>query len=109
MDDFHHVNQSNDSFSEKTSTLIQTLDDKEINFESMPSVDESDQVIWLSADVRDDGPEYRHQQFTHTKTMFECFHSLFGLRKFRPNQQEAIHCALERRFHLFVLMPTGIL
>ena len=68
---------------------------------------EPDKVTWLSADVHDDGPEYQDKQFSHTKTMLERFHALFGLRKFRSNQQEAVNCALERRFHLFVLMPTG--
>ncbi|CAF5128885.1 unnamed protein product, partial [Rotaria sp. Silwood1] len=65
------------------------------------------EVTWISTDVHDDGPEYRDKDFSHTKTMLERFHALFGLRKFRSNQQEAINCALERRYHLFVLMQTG--
>lgn len=66
-----------------------------------------DTVKWISADVHDDGPEYRERTFDHSETLFKRFHSLFGLKRFRSNQQEAIHCALERRFHVFVLMPTG--
>ena len=79
--------------------------DGEDDFEVEEEV--SDQATWISADVYDDGPDYREKEFPHTKTMFERFHALFGLRKFRSNQQEAINCAMERRFHLFVLMPTG--
>ena len=49
------------------------------------------------------GPEFGdlqgHAMITHK--------ALFGLRKFRTNQREAIICALERRYHLFILMPTG--
>jgi len=87
-------------------------DDRDFEkYEDLPSIndidEESDQVTWISSDVHDDGPEYRDKQFSHTETMLERFHALFGLRKFRSNQQEAINCALERRFHLFVLMPTG--
>ncbi|CAF4727008.1 unnamed protein product, partial [Rotaria sp. Silwood2] len=69
--------------------------------------EESDKVTWISNDVHDDGPEYSDIQFNHTNTMLERFLALFGLRKFRSNQQEAINCALERRYHLFVFMPTG--
>jgi len=69
--------------------------------------EENDKVTWISNDVHDDGPEYQNKQFHHTKSMLERFHALFGLRKFRSNQQEAVNCALERRFHVFVLMPTG--
>lgn len=94
---------------------MKTFDDNDDNdfqtLESITSVNEDEQepdkVTWLSADVHDDGPEYQDKQFSHTKTMLERFHALFGLRKFRSNQQEAVNCALERRFHLFVLMPTG--
>ena len=71
--------------------------------------EDSDKATWISADVHDDGPEYRDKSFSHTQTMLERFHALFGLRKFRSNQQEAVNCALERRYHLFVLMPTGSL
>ena len=39
--------------------------------------------------------------------MIERFHALFGLRKFRSNRQNTINCALERRFHLLVLMSTS--
>ncbi|CAF3482464.1 unnamed protein product [Rotaria sp. Silwood1] len=110
--------------------LIKTFDDDHDNYynyddtgfetyDHIPSIDdndddddddddnESDKVTWISTDVHDDGPEYRDKDFSHTKTMLERFHALFGLRKFRSNQQEAINCALERRYHLFVLMPTG--
>ncbi|CAF3090085.1 unnamed protein product [Rotaria sp. Silwood2] len=80
-------------------------------YDHIPSIDydeeKCDKVTWISADVYDDGPEYRDKDFSHTKTMLERFHALFGLRKFRSNQQEAINCALERRYHLFILMPTG--
>lgn len=92
---------------------MKTFDDDETDFETydnIPSIDdeeECDKVTWISADVHDDGPEYTDKEFSHTKTMIERFHALFGLRKFRSNQQEAINCALERRYHLFVLMPTG--
>ncbi|CAF0746181.1 unnamed protein product [Adineta steineri] len=77
------------------------------NIPSMNDEVECDKVTWISADVHDDGPEYRDREFSHTKTMFERFHALFGLRKFRSNQQEAVDCAIERRYHVFVLMPTG--
>lgn len=103
------------SFKTKTSIDDNNNNDN-IDFESydqMPSIDDnedqsqSDKVTWISTDVHDDGPEYRNKEFSHTKTMLERFHALFGLRKFRSNQQEAINCALERRYHVFVLMPTG--
>ena len=80
------------------------------NYETLPSTEddeESDKVKWISSDVHDDGPEYRDKQFAHTQKMLERFHALFGLKKFRSNQQEAVNCALERRYHVFVLMPTG--
>lgn len=81
------------------------------NYDQLPSFDDneeqSDKVTWISDDVHDDGSEYRDKYFNHTQMMLERFHALFGLKKFRSNQQEAINCALERRYHLFVLMPTG--
>ncbi len=101
---------SSSSSSRKTLQSMKTFDDEDTDFETyenIPSIEDSDKVTWISADVHDDGPEYRNKEFSHTKTMFERFHALFGLRKFRSNQQEAVNCALERRFHLFVLMPTG--
>ncbi|CAM4861610.1 unnamed protein product [Rotaria socialis] len=89
-------------------------DDDDTNFETYEQIapidddeEQCDKATWISADVHDDGPEYRDKEFSHTKTMLERFHALFGLRKFRSNQKEAIDCALERRYHLFVLMPTG--
>lgn len=109
------MNESSSS-SKKPLKRIQTFDDDDEDtdfetYENIPSIDdvdeESDKATWISADVHDDGPEYSDKDFSHTKTMFERFHALFGLRKFRSNQQEAVNCALERRFHLFVLMPTG--
>jgi superfamily II DNA helicase RecQ len=103
--------------SSKTFRSMKTFDDEDTTdfetYENIPSIEDDDddedpdKVTWISTDVHDDGPEYRNKEFNHTKTMFERFHALFGLRKFRSNQQEAINCALERRFHLFVLMPTG--
>ncbi|CAF3569054.1 unnamed protein product [Rotaria sordida] len=109
------------SSSKKSLKLIKTFDDNSNDYDDtgfetydhIPSIDDDDEeeqcdkVTWISADVHDDGPEYRDKDFNHTKTMLERFHALFGLRKFRSNQQEAINCALERRYHLFVLMPTG--
>ncbi len=107
------MDESSSSSSKRTLTTIKTFDDEDTDFETyenIPLIDdeeESDKVTWISADVHDDGPEYRDKQFNHTNTMLERFHALFGLRKFRSNQQEAVNCALERRYHLFVLMPTG--
>ncbi len=110
------MNQSSSSSSSrKTLRSIKTFDNDEDadfeTYENIPSVEDDDEdpdkVAWISADVHDDGPEYQNKEFSHTKTMLERFHALFGLRKFRSNQQEAINCALERRFHVFVLMPTG--
>ncbi|CAF1574118.1 unnamed protein product, partial [Adineta ricciae] len=115
------LDQSTPSFSNKSQlksikSFDINYDDDDNDFQTLDNItstnednddEESDQVTWISADVHDDGPEYRDKQFNHTKTMLERFHALFGLRKFRSNQQEAVNCALERRFHVFVLMPTG--
>lgn len=116
FDDWSLDQSSSSSFSRKPLQSIKTFDDDDDDdtdfetYENLPSMDDDevpDTVTWISADVHDDGPEYRDKQFSHTKTMLERFHALFGLRKFRSNQEEAVNCALERRFHLFVLMPTG--
>lgn len=119
------LNQSSNSsnyLQSKTSVDIRSTnrtyqdedDDDQLDFEPdenlLPMDDdegESDKVTWISNDVHDDGPEYRDREFPFTKRMFERFHALFGLRKFRSNQQEAVSCAVERKYHVFVLMPTG--
>ncbi|UJR38488.1 hypothetical protein I4U23_031156 [Adineta vaga] len=116
FDDWSLDQSSSSSLKKSRLKSIKTFDDNDDDtndFETSNTIpsneddEECDKVTWISADVHDDGPEYRDKEFSHTKTMFERFHALFGLRKFRSNQQEAVNCALERRYHLFVLMPTG--
>lgn len=63
-------------------------------------------VQWLS-DIKDDAAEFsRDHTYPHTKTMFEVFDNIFGLKQFRHNQLEAINAALLNH-DCFVLMPTG--
>ena len=63
-------------------------------------------VQWLS-DIKDDAAEFsRDHIYPHTKSMFEVFDNIFGLKQFRPNQLEAINAALLKN-DCFVLMPTG--
>ena len=63
-------------------------------------------VQWLS-DIKDDAAEFsRDHTYPHTKSMFEVFDNIFGLKQFRHNQLEAINAALLNN-DCFVLMPTG--
>lgn len=44
--------------------------------------------------------------FPHTGTMNEILHVTFGLKEYRPNQEEIINASLQQH-DCFVLMPTG--
>ncbi|GJQ67047.1 hypothetical protein Trydic_g21949 [Trypoxylus dichotomus] len=44
--------------------------------------------------------------FPHTDVMNEILHSTFGLKEYRPNQEEIINASLQQ-LDCFVLMPTG--
>ncbi|CAF0728429.1 unnamed protein product [Didymodactylos carnosus] len=73
--------------------------------QSQTTIQQPYKVKWLTSDVEDHGPEFV-KDFPHTKSMLDVFHSVFGLKKFRHNQREAVNAALEG-YDCFVLMPTG--
>ncbi|KYB26388.1 Bloom syndrome protein homolog-like Protein [Tribolium castaneum] len=53
----------------------------------------------------DDSHEFR-KKYPHTEVMYEVLHQKFGLRHFRPHQEEIINASLTQQ-DCFVLMPTG--
>lgn len=53
----------------------------------------------------DDSQEFR-KKYPHTEVMYEVLHQKFGLRHFRPHQEEIINASLTQH-DCFVLMPTG--
>lgn len=46
------------------------------------------------------------REYPHSLVLREILHEKFGLKQFRPNQQEIINATLEQH-DCFVLMPTG--
>ena len=61
---------------------------------------------WMFNDIKDCSPLFRGTDYPHTNDLFDSFRNLFGLKRFRPQQFEAINAALLGN-HVFVLMPTG--
>lgn len=58
---------------------------------------------------RDDGAisQFKGFKFSFSKELMLIFQNVFGLKKFRHNQLEAINAALLKE-DCFVLMPTGM-
>lgn len=56
-------------------------------------------------EVPDNAREFQ-KEYGHTPLLMKTFRQRFGLRKFRPNQLEAINAAVLGK-DCFVLMPTG--
>jgi bloom syndrome protein len=46
------------------------------------------------------------EDFDFSKELFEALHSIFGIKKFRPNQLQSVNAALLKK-DCFILMPTG--
>lgn len=55
---------------------------------------------------QDDSAQFRGS-YPHTEVMNEVLHSKFGLKEYRPLQEEIINASLARQHDCFVLMPTG--
>ncbi len=57
--------------------------------------------------VQDDGSTGEFDgQYPHSKSLLETFRTVFGLKQFRRNQEQAINAALMGK-DCFILMPTG--
>ena len=48
----------------------------------------------------------QREDFDFSKQLFEALHSIFGIKKFRPNQLQSVNAALLKK-DCFILMPTG--
>ena len=48
----------------------------------------------------------KREDFDFSKELFEALHSIFGIKKFRPNQLQSVNAALLKK-DCFILMPTG--
>lgn len=59
---------------------------------------------------RDDGAsaQYKGFKFSFSQDVMRVFQNIFGLKKFRHNQLEAINASLLKE-DCFILMPTGII
>ena len=65
-------------------------------------------VFSFVGDAKDDGvsPIFSSSSHPHSKKLDQVFHTVFGLKKYRKNQLQAINAALLKH-DCFVLMPTG--
>ena len=50
--------------------------------------------------------ELQRDDFDFSPKLFETLHSRFGIKRFRPNQLQAVNAALLTK-DCFILMPTG--
>jgi bloom syndrome protein len=98
----------------------------------IPDIEKYPKINWLFHDIEDMSKHFRdYEKYEHTKFMMYLFRNSFGLKRFRPQQSEAINCALlgntffrgynifnfNKNFikyvllikgnNVFVLMPTG--
>ena len=72
----------------------------------IPDLNSYNNSNWMFNDIKDCSHLYRESNYPHTSDMFDSFRNLFGLKRFRAQQFEAINAALLGH-HCFVLMPTG--
>ena len=50
--------------------------------------------------------ELKREDFNFSSQLFEHLHSIFGIKKFRPNQLQTVNAAMLKK-DCFILMPTG--
>jgi bloom syndrome protein len=72
----------------------------------IPNIDSYAKIKWLFSDVNDCSKDYRSTEYEHSAHMMDTFRKKFGLKRFRPQQFEAINAALLGN-NVFILMPTG--
>ena len=71
------------------------------DYEDKPSVRFIGQVVNHATDK-----ELQREDFEFSKELFEALHSRFGIKRFRPNQLQAVNAAMLMK-DCFILMPTG--
>jgi bloom syndrome protein len=110
------------SFLKSLFTIITFIDKLPFFVNSRPSdafaaekeVENSDGFITTSTSVRFIGnvindstdKNLKREDFHFSKELFEALHSIFGIKKFRPNQLQSVNAALLKK-DCFILMPTG--
>ena len=75
-------------------------------------IDDSDEFLTRNVrfigdvinDAKDD--ELMREDFEFSEELFGTLHSRFGIRRFRPNQMQAVNAAMLMK-DCFILMPTG--
>jgi hypothetical protein len=65
----------------------------------VPDIEKYQKMNWLFSDIEDCSRSFRdYRNYAHTKDMMEMFRKKFGLKRFRPQQSEAINAALLGKF-----------
>ena len=95
---------------EKYSQIYQPMDLKELTYTD----DKDKHDNFLTTNVRFIGnvindatdKELQREDFDFSQNLFETLHSRFGIKRFRPNQLQAVNAAMLMK-DCFILMPTG--
>ena len=106
-----HSNFSQDDYMDDETFASFLACDMDPFSQSAPSEPPEPQTLDVSLNSvsfsgRKDNSEEFRKKYPHTEVMYEVLHQKFGLRHFRPHQEEIINASLTQH-DCFVLMPTG--